>query len=204
MSPARWTCRTINACRAVLAILIAALGFVLIFGASLQPETTHDRIELVGVVLILAGIAGRLWSILYIGGRKSIEVVMTGPYSITRNPLYLFSAVATGGAGAQMGSYLSAIGMVALCALAFRVVILREEKYLSRIMGSAYKDYLGRVPRFLPNLFLYRDQAEVTFRPRKLRDTLLDGIVFFAAVPFFELIEHGQETGLVPVLFYLH
>jgi hypothetical protein len=71
-------------------------------------------------------------------------------------------------------------------------------------MGSAYKDYLGRVPRFLPNLFLYRDQAEVTFRPRKLRDTLLDGIVFFAAVPFFELIEHGQETGLVPVLFYLH
>jgi protein-S-isoprenylcysteine O-methyltransferase Ste14 len=190
--------------RAVLAALIFIVGFVLLFGSSTQPETTHDRIELVGFILICAGIVGRMWSILYIGGRKSIEIVTAGPYSVTRNPLYFFSSIAAAGVGAQMGSYVAAIGLAIFCAFAFHIVILREERYLGGKMGTTYAAYLNSVPRFFPNPLIYRDQARVTFRPRKLRDTFLDGLVFFAAIPFFELIETGQESGTIPVMFHLH
>src|ERR1041384_2965565 len=108
--------------RLLLAALILVLGSILVAGASLQPEDTHDRIEAYGVMLIMIGIGGRLWSTLYIGGRKSAELVRTGPYSITRNPLYLFSSIAAAGAGAQMGSYVVACLSVVLCAAVFHLV----------------------------------------------------------------------------------
>jgi len=187
--------------RLALAALIVLLGSILIFGRSAQDEVLHDRIEMAGVILIVLGIGGRLWSILYIGGRKSAEVVETGPYSMTRNPLYLFSSIAAAGAGAQMGSCVALAGFALVCAGAFYVVILREERYLTATLGARFKDYMKRVPRFLPNPLLYRDQAEVTFRPRILKQTLLDGLVFFISIPLFELIEEGQESGIIPVLF---
>ena len=108
----------------------------------------HDQIEAYGIVILLVGIGGRLWSILYIGGRKSLEIVTTGPYSITRNPLYLCSTVAAAGVGAQMGSYVAALGLAVLCAVAFHFVILREEKYLTAKMGSVYLNYMNWDPGF--------------------------------------------------------
>ncbi|MEW6635116.1 MAG: isoprenylcysteine carboxylmethyltransferase family protein, partial [Pseudomonadota bacterium] len=91
----------------VLAVLVVVLFAALLFGQSTFPPDTpvHETIEMFGVLLIFLGIIGRLWSTLYIGGRKSAEVVTGGPYSITRNPLYLFSTVAAAGVGAQIGSF---------------------------------------------------------------------------------------------------
>lgn len=190
--------------RLLLAALITTLGAILIVGASLQREVTHDRIEAYGVILIMLGIGGRLWSILYVGGKKSAELVRTGPYSITRNPLYLFSCLAAAGAGAQMGSYVSTFGFGIICAICFYFVILREEAFLRSRLGDSYSRYLAEVPRLIPNPLLYKDQQEVTFRPRILRQTLIDGLVFFVSIPLFELIEEGQESGLIPVFFHLY
>jgi protein-S-isoprenylcysteine O-methyltransferase Ste14 len=191
--------------RLVLAVLVVAMIAALLFGQSLfSPETaTHEIIEMVGVLLIFLGIAGRLWSTLYIGGRKSAEVVTGGPYSITRNPLYVFSSVAAAGVGAQMGSFGAMLGFAALCAIAFHFVILREEKFLTEALGAPYKAYVARVPRFFPKLSLYKEGDTGTFKPRLLLNTLLDGLVFLLAMPVFELIDHAQMTGTLPVLFYL-
>lgn len=189
--------------RLVLAILVLAMISALLFGQSLFPPETpiHEGIEMVGVLLIFLGIAGRLWSTLYIGGRKSAEVVAGGPYSITRNPLYVFSSVAAAGVGAQMGSFMAALGFAALCAIAFHFVILREEKFLIEALGAPYKAYVARVPRFLPKLSLYEEGDTGTFKPRLLLNTLLDGLVFLVAMPVFELIDHAQLSGALPVLF---
>ncbi|RUU09293.1 isoprenylcysteine carboxylmethyltransferase family protein [Mesorhizobium sp. M7A.T.Ca.TU.009.01.3.2] len=190
--------------RVLLALLIGAFCALLIFGGSPHDELTHERIEAHGIALILIGIGGRLWSILYIGGRKSAEVVTTGPYSVMRNPLYFFSTVAAVGIGTQTGSAIVAVASAVLCAAAFHIVTLREERHLATVLGAPYKDYVARVPRFFPNPRLYRDQAEVTFTPRIFNHTLRDGLVFLVSIPFFELIESGQESGVIPVLFWLY
>jgi len=47
----------------------------------------HEYIEALGIGFVLICILGRLWSILYVGGRKNDELVTIGPFSMTRNPL---------------------------------------------------------------------------------------------------------------------
>lgn len=187
----------------ILAVLIVAAFVVLVFGGSAHDELTHERIETLGLALILVGIGGRLWATLYIGGRKSAEVVSTGPYSITRNPLYLFSSIAAAGVGAQTGSWIVAGLFMMMSAVSFHLVALREERFLSATLGEAYLAYRRRVPRFLPNPLLYRDDAEVTFQTTRLRATLLDGLVFFVAIPVLEMVEIAQDAGMVPILFKL-
>ena len=191
--------------RLVLAVLVVLLLAALLFGQSVFPPDTvaHETIEMVGVLLIFLGIVGRLWSTLYIGGRKSAEVVAGGPYSITRNPLYVFSTMAAAGVGAQMGSLLAVVGFAVLCAGAFHIVILREENYLKEVLGPPYEAYMARVPRFLPKLALYSEGDTGSFRPKLLLNTLLDGLVFLAAMPFFESIDAAQMSGVLPVLFRL-
>ncbi|MBZ9762466.1 isoprenylcysteine carboxylmethyltransferase family protein [Mesorhizobium sp. CA8] len=191
--------------RIVLAVLVVVLFCALLFGqSSFPPETwMHESIEMFGVLLIFLGIVGRLWSTLYIGGRKSAEVVTGGPYSITRNPLYLFSTVAAAGVGAQIGSFSGIILFSLLCAGAFHIVILREERYLKEVLDAPYQAYLAKVPRFFPNLALYQEGDTGSFRPRLLLNTLLDGLVFLVALPAFELIDSMQQSGMLPVWFTL-
>jgi len=186
--------------RFVLGGLILIIGFGLLSVDSSQTELVHEKIELWGMMAMLIGIGGRLWSTLYIGGRKASQIVDIGPYSVTRNPLYLFSAIASAGIGMQVGSWLLGLMFFVLCWAAFSIVTLREEKFLSQQFGAPYQDYLNRVPRFFPNPMIYRDVEEAVFQPSRLRQTLLDGLFFFAAVPAFELIERAQQSGLLPVL----
>ncbi len=140
--------------RIVIGTLLVVLVVLLLFVQSIfLPETAmHEGIEMAGIVLIFLGIVGRLWSTLYIGGKKSAMVVTSGPYSITRNPLYLFSAIAAAGVGAQVGSLTTMVAFFVLCAIAFHFVILREEKFLSATFGEPYDAYCKRVPRFFPTL----------------------------------------------------
>jgi protein-S-isoprenylcysteine O-methyltransferase Ste14 len=189
--------------RITLAVLLALVFFVLLFGQSIFPPETvaHEAIEMAGIVLIVIGIAGRLWSTLYIGGRKSATVVTDGPYSITRNPLYVFSSIAAVGVGAQMGSITAAVGFGAACAAAFHIVILREERFLSANLGADYRAYLAAVPRFFPKPSLYREGETAGFKPSLLLVTLLDGLVFLVAMPVFEIIDAAQLSGALPVLF---
>ena len=191
--------------RLSLAAFFALALAVLVFGQSRSaPETPlHEALEMAGIFLIVIGIVGRLWSKLYLEGRSSQPVVTDGPYSISRNPLYFFSAVAAIGIGAQMGAIASAIGLGFACALAFHAVILREEKVLLSKLGAPYREYLTKAPRFVPNLSLYREDGAIGFRPANLLTTLLDGLAFLVAMPLVELVDVLKQTGTLPVLFRL-
>lgn len=191
--------------RMVLGALIVVLFAALLFCQSAFPPDSpiHEIIEMVGILMIFLGIIGRLWCTLYIGGRKSGEIVTGGPYSMTRNPLYVFSTLAAAGVGAQTGSIVVTIGFAVLCALAFHIVILREERHLASLFGAEYAAYVDRVPRFFPSIALYKEGDTGSFRPKILLTTLLDGLVFLVALPAFELIDKAQTSGVLPVLFRL-
>ncbi|MDZ5697364.1 isoprenylcysteine carboxylmethyltransferase family protein [Chelativorans sp. M5D2P16] len=185
---------------AILLMLVAAGAFLLFCSAPPPGGALHETVEITGLMLIAIAILGRLWCTLYIGGRKNTEIVARGPYSLTRNPLYVFSAIGATGVGAQTGSVTVALLFGMVTTLAFLVVIRREEGFLEATFGSAYDAYRARVPRFVPRFSGYEGAGLVTVDPSRLYATLFDGLVFLAAIPVFEGIEWLQESGALPVL----
>lgn len=191
--------------RIVLALIILAAGAGLLFVSSSWGDSrVHELIELSGVALMAVGILGRMWSTLYIGGKKAATIVTDGPYSVMRNPLYFFSSIAAAGAGAQTGTLTFTLLFGLATIIAFHVVIFREETYLSEFFGKAYQDYCARVPRFFPKTSLYREPEVIEVATKRIYRTFFDGLVFFIALPVLEIIESSQEAGLLPVLVHLY
>lgn len=197
---------TVQTIRKIVLYAVVTLGvFVFAVTTSAHPagETVHEMIEWLGIVLIVACILGRTWASLYIGGRKIEEFVQTGPYSVMRNPLYFFSFLGAAGVGMQVGSVALGLICAVLAWLVFYVVVRQEEQVLEARYGAAYHDYVARVPRFMPNPSLWRDEPTLTIRPPRVLMTFADALVFLLAVPLAELFEHLQETGVIPVLLRL-
>lgn len=193
-----------HARRGVLFVLLLGVVLALLFVGSYPPQgALHEFVEAIGVGFIGVAVIGRLWCTLYIGGRKSAEIVQDGPYSISRNPLYVFSAIGAAGVGGQTGSVTVALFFGIVTAAAFHVVILREERYLHEAFGAAYGAYCHRVPRFFPRLSLYKDSQSITVLPKRLYVTFFDSLVFFVAIPVFESIEYLQLQHVLPTILLL-
>ena len=78
------------------------------------------------------------------------------------------------------------------------------DAFLRDTFGDAYDAYAARVPSFLPNPKLFHDPKTLTILPERLYGTLRDGLIFFLAMPAFELVEYVQDLGLLPTLFRLY
>ncbi len=184
------------------------------FGASLlfivfmtiHPGFSQDgssAVEYLGTALVLLCVAGRAWSALYIGDKKNRELVTAGPYSMTRNPLYFFSTVGAVGIGLFVGSVVLAGLLGCLTYLILMRTSVKEAIHLDSLFGENYREYERRTPEFWPRPSLYREAEEVTFSPDALRRTVLDGLLFIAALPAIELLEVVKESGYMPVAFPL-
>lgn len=161
----------------------------------------HEGVEAFGLALIAICIVGRAWCSLYIGGRKKAEIVDRGPYSVSRNPLYVFSFIGAFGVGAQTGSVTLAALFLAVTVLVFWFTVQREEAWLSEAFGASYAAYVASTPRFGPDFSKWRDDGLLEVRPRFFLTTLRDGLVFLLAVPLFESVDRLQAIGwLAPLL----
>lgn len=186
---------------ASLILLVALTGLSQSIGGA--DGSLHESVEALGLGAIVLAIVGRAWCSLYIGGRKKAEVVDRGPYSITRNPLYLFSFLGAFGIGAQSGE-LTIAALFTLVSLAvFYLTVRREERWLEATFGEAYLSYRERTPRFLPRLSLWQDDGELSIRPAFFLRTLRDGLVFLLAIPVFEAIDMAQSAGWLHILMRL-
>jgi protein-S-isoprenylcysteine O-methyltransferase Ste14 len=189
---------------ALLAAIVAGIALMVV-GDSRWPSGTvmHETIEWVGLVLIVTCILGRTWSSIYIGGRKVQSLVMDGPYSVTRNPLYLFSVLGAAGAGAQLGSIVLAVVAGAIALLVFYLVIIKEERVLVVRFGSKFRRYLSEVPRFLPNPSLWRDVDKIEVRPSIVGRTAVDACVFLLSIPLAEGFEYLHDADLLFAVVHL-
>jgi isoprenylcysteine carboxyl methyltransferase (ICMT) family protein YpbQ len=145
-------------------------------------------------------ILGRTWCTLYIGGLKKRELVTAGPYSLVRNPLYVFSALGAAGIGAQTGSALLALLFAAGALAVFQVVARHEESFLAATFPADFAAYAARVPRFWPRLSQWREADELRVKPRLVRRTFLEACLFLLALPAAQLVTSLQQLGLLPVL----
>jgi len=180
---------------------VLCLGFVIVTHHSWPDGGVIDRaFDIAGALCVAAGVLGRLWSTAYIGGRKNKDLVMDGPYSMTRNPLYFFSFL--GGLGvflAFQNIYIIAVYVVAF-PLSYRYVIRSEEKRLAGLFGPEFDKYLESTPAFFPNVFKLKVGKIDSVAPGLIKRSLGDGSVFVLLLLVAYLIEHLQETGVLHVL----
>lgn len=166
-------------------------------------ERTHwlfEVFEVLGITLLIMGVLGRFWAILYIGGQKDKMVMQDGPYSICRHPLYLFSTVAVAGFGLMLGSLVLTAVFTALTFLILTHTAAKEEQRLRSQFGSEYDTYAARVPRIWPRPSLFQTASEVTFRVDHLRMNLMDALVFLTFIPLAEIAKELKEYGFLPTL----
>lgn len=183
--------------------ILAVLALAAISRSLGGESLFHEWLEMVGLALIAVCIVGRAWCSLYIGGRKTAEIVQRGPYSISRNPLYVFSFMGAFGMGALTGSLTIALLFLLIAVLVFTATVKREEAWLSQAFGPAYAAYIARTPRFWPDPAQWRDEDTLEVRPAFFLRTLRDGAVMAVAYPLFESLEYVQDIGWVRVILAL-
>ncbi len=125
------------------------LGFI--FAAIFLVTARPSLISMAaGTPIAVAGLLIRFWASGFI--RKNKELSTKGPYSYTRNPLYLGSFFAGLGAAIMGGC----IAFILICLLVFYFVyasvIRDEEKVLIELFGAPFLDYKSKVPVFFPLL----------------------------------------------------
>jgi protein-S-isoprenylcysteine O-methyltransferase Ste14 len=186
-----------------LLITLVTLGVLFFFSTSRWSYAVHEAIRWIGVGLIFVCISGRTWCSLYIGGRKTAQLVTTGPYSVSRNPLYVFSIIGAAGVGAQLGA-VSVSLLAAACAwMVHMLVVKQEERLLLSEHGEVYAKYLAEVPRFLPRFARWKDVAVLEVLPRTVVRTYVDACMFLAAIPVAEGIDILHNAGMLRVFFRL-
>lgn len=105
-------------------------------------------------VLALALLAWAITAITKAGSNvptnmPTTTIVQTGPYRFTRNPIYLGMFLGLVGLAIAFDS-LWLLGTLVAFALVIRYgVVAREEAYLERKFGDAYRHYRTRVRRWL-------------------------------------------------------
>ena len=127
----------------------------------------------------------------------------SGPYSLVRNPLYVFTIIGVAGVGAQTGSMTMAVGLALLVAIVFYAVALQEQAFLADTFGDQYRAYAERVPLFLPRFSTWQEADQLTIVPMLVRRTFMDASLFLLAIPLDDVIRWLQDNGWVHVLAHL-
>lgn len=189
-------------------ILFLRVGFVVVLPVLLvvQPVWGNGQVpagmDLLGILLIFAGVLGRFWAILYVGGRKDRTVVQEGPYSMCRHPLYLFSTIATAGLGLMLGSVVLAAVLAGGAFIILSRTAAGEEVVLRGLYGSAYDDYAAQTPRILPAIGQFRTGPRIDVDVHELRNNFLDAVVFITFIPLARIIIWARDAyglGMFPL-----
>lgn len=159
-------------------------------------------IELAGYAFLLAGVSVRIWSILYVGGRKSQELVTDGPYSLCRHPLYVGTFLLTIGAGLCFENIpMLAAGLLII--LPVHLVVARmEEQHLTEKFPQEYPRYAQRVPRFWPRLRNYRSRENIVIASAAIRRVAIDVLGVMLIPEAEDLLEILHEHAILPTLWH--
>ena len=107
---------------------------------------------IVGAPLAVLGGGLALWGMVTVGWKNTSGLrggfVLAGPYRFTRNPQYVGDIVFFTGVSVIANSAYVWIALF-LLNLWFVVTPMAEEPWLDEQYGEEYRQYVGRVPRFL-------------------------------------------------------
>jgi protein-S-isoprenylcysteine O-methyltransferase Ste14 len=123
----------------------------------LAAPTLLSMQALSGAALLAAGLTLDIWAFRLFKAagtnpepfKPTTAIVAHGPYRFTRNPMYVGFLLSFTGIGLLFALEWTLIALPVLWFVLDRVVVQREEAYLTGKFGSAYTDYLSQTRRWL-------------------------------------------------------
>ena len=140
----------------VIFVVCAAAGCLLHFALPIRvmsPSASHW----LGVALSLSSGALALWAerVMKAAGtnvrpdRPALSIVKSGPYRLTRNPMYVSLCLLQLALGFLLNGWIPLLFAVVLAMVLHFGVVLREESYLEQKFGEQYLAFKRRVRRWL-------------------------------------------------------
>jgi len=166
-------------------------------------STTAFVVEGIGYVFLLIGLIIRIWCTFYIGGRKNIELITTGPYSICRNPLYIGTFILSIGIGLCFENLLIILIALVIIIPVHTIVIKMEETHLETVFGEQYRMYKQKVSRFWPHLSNYSSPDVLQVNVHAIWKITIDAVGVLLLPEIEDLLELLHSQGIIPVLWHL-
>jgi len=135
---------------------VAAALPIAVVGAWLARPTVAGLV--VGAAISTVGLVVRALAASRLD--KNETLATSGPYAVTRHPLYLGSMLVLVGLLVAAQSWIAAALAVVYLALFYPATIAREERKLRARHGAAFDAWAARVPRFWPRLVPLRAIAD--------------------------------------------
>jgi protein-S-isoprenylcysteine O-methyltransferase Ste14 len=135
--------------------LVAAL--LLIPAPRDVSATSAASLWTIGLLVVAAGEAIRLWAVHHIGAISRTRsdrlgpLIASGPFAYVRNPLYLGNIMLWAGFAISARLLWLAPIIVVLLALEYHAIVRWEERLLTERIGEPYSQYVAGVPRWLPS-----------------------------------------------------
>jgi protein-S-isoprenylcysteine O-methyltransferase Ste14 len=121
--------------RGAAADILGGAGFVLIVLAVLLYILSAREMKRHNTTLMPNKAAGSL--------------VTSGPFAVSRNPIYLASIMLLAGLGLAAGNLWMLLSTIACGFLLYHLAVRREEAHLEHKFGKAWRDYKKRVRRWI-------------------------------------------------------
>jgi len=174
------------------AAVILALAYALFVPApAVIPRSWLAVSELLGFALLIVATLGRVWCLSYIAGVKNDVLVTEGPYSMARNPLYVFNFLGAVGFGLAVENPVLAGLLATAFAVFYPSVIRREEEVLTQAFGERFVRYCGATPRWFPRWSNFHEPESWSINPPRFRAGLLDVMWFLWAFLIWEILEES-------------
>jgi len=126
---------------------------MLVLPADFRADGWTVALAVFGVVLAESL---RIWAVGHAGsatrtrGDTVPELVHAGPYRYVRNPLYIANIVLYTMVGVIGGFYYLSLAIFIVSVLEYIFIVQFEEHVLKQTFGPNYREFLARVPRWLP------------------------------------------------------
>ncbi len=156
--------------------------------------------NLLGLAVIIVAALGRIWTSSYLAAYKDARLICYGPFSVTRNPLYLFTLMAAVGIGMTAASLIIFLLAIVIVAVTHVVAVNNEEARLAELFGEEYEDYKKSVPRYWPKLKQYNSPKIIFVHTKIYGRAFFDAAGWPAVYLGLRAIDLLHAQGVVPTL----
>lgn len=140
-----------------LSAIIAAYILGIYYPLPWLPKTVSDGFFAVGAMMTIGGLALDIFALRTLSSHKTTvmptkgaeHLVTSGPFSFSRNPIYLGNTILTIGLGIALANPWFFIGALVAAFATNHLQIVPEEKHLQHRFGKQWHTYTKKVRRWV-------------------------------------------------------